>query len=198
MRKTLALVMAATFMTAAGVTGTSAAEMPPSNGQGQVGPTQWQTTYGKRNDTRVFGGLRWNFGTMAPEIVVGLRFTETRKSNNVVGVKTDLAVPIRADMTSIRPALRVLGVAGNRDVQGEAGFGIEAISWNPILAGGVQGPYTAGGLNFVFGQGLQPYLEINTLSKPKKRREIWTPVPGAPAGPPPNDNGSPNGVEDPT
>lgn len=127
-------------------------------------------------DTRFFAGLQWNFGASQPELMLGVRRTETRSNQQVVGGKVDIAIPLLMDFSQIRPLIRLVGLAGNRDIQAEFGFGLQTINWRPVLSTGVQVPYANGGLNYIFGQGLNPFLGLNTLNRPPAPRPVTAPV----------------------
>ena len=122
-------------------------------------------TVSKAYETRVLAGLQWNFGDSQPELVLGVRRTQTSTSSHVRGGKIDLAIPLKADFGQIKPVVRVMGVAGNRDVQGEFGFGMRVLDWKPVVAAGAQIPYANGGINYVFADGAKPYVGFNTLKR---------------------------------
>ena len=134
-------------------------------------PAPTTTTYHARHDTQFLAGLQWNFGDSTPEFVVGVRHTRTNTSDNVVGIKGDVAVPLDNKRWK-QPVVRVMGVAGNRDVQGELGLGVQVNTWKPVVGAGVQGPFVNGGANYIFGDGLKPYIGVNSLKKPKKRKVV--------------------------
>ena len=123
-------------------------------------------------ETKFFAGLQWNFGDSQPELVLGARRSETSTSKEVRGGKIDLAIPLRLSLDEIKPVIRVLGVAGNRDVQGEFGFGLRLLDWKPLIAVGAQVPYANGGVNFVFNDGVKPYVGFNTLKRAVAPRVI--------------------------
>ncbi len=115
-------------------------------------------------DTRFLAGLRWNFGTSTPEAVVGFRRTKTKQDNDLgdtKGVQVDFAIPLSAE--AIHPTLRLLGVVGTRQVQGEIGFGIQMIDWKPVGSLGVHAPYSEAGVNYYSGDGWKPYLGIDSI-----------------------------------
>jgi hypothetical protein len=116
--------------------------------------------------TQAYAGLRWNFGDQKPAIVTGLRFTNTDPSGLVLGAKLDAAFTLGGD--SFAPTVRLLGVAGNRLVQGEFGFGVDTATMSALLAAGVQLPYAAAGANFSLDGYIAPYVEVNGLSQPAK------------------------------
>lgn len=115
--------------------------------------------------TKFFAGLQWNFGDSRPELVLGVRRSETNTSNHVAGGKADLAVPLTTQFAEIKPVLRIMGLYGNRDVQAEFGFGMRAFDWKPLAGAGVQAPHANGGLNYVFADGFKAYAGANTLAR---------------------------------
>lgn len=133
-------------------------------------------TQERRAETRVMGGVQWNFGTSTPELVVGVRRIETRQNDTTIGGKFDIAIPLNSDAFKA-PIVRLMAVGGNRDVQGEFGFGLKLMEWKAVVGAGVQAPYTNGGVNYIFNDGLNPYLGFNTLKKPtapaSSRAIIW-------------------------
>ncbi len=133
----------------------SAAPLPP--------PSSTQT------ETRVFVGLQWNFGNDRPEIMLGVRHTETDSDDSVIGGKFDIALPF--DLANFRPTIRLLALAGNRDLQGEAGLGIQTSDWKPLIAVGAQLPFLDFGANYVFDEAFKPYIGLDSLKKPEPARK---------------------------
>src|SRR4051794_17711585 len=75
-------------------------------------------TLSSRYQTVFSLGIRFDFNDMRPQLVAGVRRTETTGHNGVFGGKLDIAFPLSMDM-AFDPSIRLLGVAGGRDVQGE-------------------------------------------------------------------------------
>jgi hypothetical protein len=168
--KSRMVAMTGACMVMAG-TGTSAIALPPSV----------QPTVHARHDTMFLAGLQWNFGDKTPEAVFGVRHARTDTSSNVVGIKSDVVVPLDGTRWK-QPVVRVMGVAGNREVQGELGLGVQVGTWKPVIGAGVQGPFVNGGANYLSGDGLKPYIGLNSLKAPKKRSVLsgWVPPPPPP------------------
>ncbi len=120
-------------------------------------------------DTEFFGGLQLNFGDRTPQLVLGVRRTRTDQDDDVFGGKAEFDFKLNESFFS-STTFRVLGLVGDRDVQGEFGGGVSGLDLKPLLAGGVQGPYVEGGANYIFGAGLQGYLGANTLGRPSAPR----------------------------
>lgn len=112
-----------------------------------------------------FVGLRWNFGAEAPAITAGLRHTRTDVDEGVLGAKLDVSLDLKTDF-SFAPTVRLLGVAGNRNLQGELGLGIQTADWQGLMTAGVQLPYVNAGANLTFDGTLAPFIEANGLGRP--------------------------------
>lgn len=117
------------------------------------------------SETTGFVGLRWNFGAEVPAVTVGIRYTRTGIDDNVSGAKFDFSLDLKKDFT-FTPTVRLLGIAGSRDVQGELGLGIQTADWQALLSGGVQVPYVNAGANLTLDGTLAPYVELNGLGRP--------------------------------
>lgn len=141
-----------------------------------VTSTPGSSTYGWRSNAalRFSIGVQWNFGTMTPEVVAAFRRTETRPHQQVYGGQVDLAYPINFAQPLQWPTVRALGLAGNRDAIGQAGLGVQLGSGAPVLALGIQGPYSTAGVNYVTGQGFQPYFGVNSFARAVAPRLVTT------------------------
>ena len=128
--------------------------------------------YGAVNETRFLVGLHWNFGDVRPELVLGVRRTETTSDEQVFGGKLDVAIPLTTDIAALKPVVRLMGVVGNRDVQGEAGGGIRLLDWQPLIAADIQAPYSTAGANYFFTDGLKPYIGIDSLARPRAPKSV--------------------------
>jgi hypothetical protein len=117
--------------------------------------------YSGKSETVFSLGIQFDFGDMQPEIIGAVRHTNTDKGNDVVGGKLDVAVPLLGDDNFI-PTVRVLGLAGSRDVQGEAGLGFDFAAQQALVGAGVQVPYVNGGVNLQFDGEWHPYLGVNS------------------------------------
>lgn len=147
---TLAFVMTSSVSVMAGVPGT--------------------TTYSSNSETVGFVGIQVDLGDMQPEIVGGVRYTKTDTDNDVTGAKADVAFPLVGDAPFV-PTVRVLGLMGSTEVQGEAGIGYDFAGQQPLLAVGAQGPYVNGGMNLELDGTFHPYIGANTLGDAPKRKE---------------------------
>lgn len=125
----------------------------------------------KARETKFVAGLQWNLRDSHAELILGARTTETSASSRVRGAKIDLAIPLKASLQDVKPVLRIVGLTGNRDVQGEFGFGLRLTDWKPLAAAGAQVPHANAGVNFVFNEDAKPYLGLNTVKQaPPPRR----------------------------
>jgi hypothetical protein len=131
----------------------------------QAQATSLTTTLHKRSETVVFGGLQWNFGASSPELVLGVRTTQSNRTSNVTGAKFDVAIPLDSKAWTM-PTFRAMGLAGSCDVQGEAGLGWSFAANKPLFALGVQAPYSTAGINYTIPGSVAPYAGINSLHKP--------------------------------
>ena len=116
----------------------------------------------RRDAFRIGAGLQWDFGSMMPSFILSGRWTQTRTNDSVVGGRVELAIPLMADY---RPTVRLLALAGNRDVQGEAGFGYRFATSDFLVGLGVQAPYTNVGVNYAFASSFMPYAGVNTFGR---------------------------------
>lgn len=123
------------------------------------------TTLHKRSETVVFGGIQWNFGASKPELVAGVRTTQSDRTSRVTGVKFDVAIPLDS-VAWKAPTFRVMGLAGSCDVQGELGLGWSFATNKPLFALGVQAPYSTAGINYTVANSFSPYVGVNSLRSP--------------------------------
>lgn len=130
-------------------------------------PSGGDLTSSNKWETLGFVGLQGNFGTSTPELTFGVRRTETNTSNDVAGGKLDFSLPL--DMKNLNlPTARLMGLYGNRDIQGEAGAGLQLKDFKPLIGLGAQVPFANFGANYVFHQGWEGYVGANSLRKPAK------------------------------
>jgi hypothetical protein len=127
--------------------------------------------YSSKSETVFSLGIQFEFGDMQPEIVGAVRHTKTDDDNDVYGGKLDVAVPILGD-DNFMPTVRILGLAGSRDVQGEAGLGFDFAAQQALVGAGVQVPYVNGGVNWQFDGEWHPYLGVNTYDGAPSRRVV--------------------------
>ena len=150
-----------------------ASGLPRNDAQAGSAPTY---TLKERLSTIFSVGIQWDFSDSQPQLVAGVRRLDTRPNGDVAGGKLDIALPLGFDKP-LDPTIRAMGVVGTRDIQGEAGLGWKIMSSRAVAAVGVQAPYTNGGVNYVFGDGLKPYLGVNTFSRAPGPRSVLTSAP---------------------
>ena len=136
----------------------------------------------KTDDIVAFIGLQYRFGGEAgPELVVGVRNTYSNDTSKVYGSKVDLAFPIDSKKWQT-PTIRVLGVYGGCNVQGEAGLGYSFGQKSLFVSLGGQAPYANAGLNYNFNSSaIGAFAGINSLAAPGCAEEISL----SPSPPPP-------------
>lgn len=119
---------------------------------------------GSSSQTAAFIGLQWNFGSQSPEVTGGVRYLTSNEDGLVYGAQADAALPLMGD--AFAPTIRLLGLAGNTDIQAQAGVGYDFGSSLPLLAVGAQTAYVSGGANIELGGAVNPYLGVSTLARP--------------------------------
>ena len=130
-------------------------------------PTGGPSTTKSRFQTIFSIGVQWDFGDKKPQVVAAVRRTQTTTQSAVYGAKMDVAIPLSTE-GFFNPTVRLLAVGGDRTIQGEAGVGATRNAqgaFTPLLALGAQVPFVNGGVNYGIGQGLAPYLGINTVKR---------------------------------
>lgn len=127
-------------------------------------PIPGESVSSASSQTVGFVGLRWTFGAETPALTAGLRHTRTDIDDSVLGAKLDLSVDLKKDFT-FTPTVRLLGLAGNRDVQGELGLGFQTSDWQGLMTAGVQLPHVDVGANLAFDGAFAPFIEVNGLGR---------------------------------
>ncbi|GAB2499341.1 hypothetical protein [Arenimonas alkanexedens] len=129
-------------------------------------PTFTTTVIGQDNtsEDEFFVGLNWQFGAHSqPELVVGYRDLDVSSNGDVDGFGLDFTFPLTK---GFRPGeLRLKGIDGDEDLQGEFGLGWSFAHQGFLLTGGAQGRHFTAGTDYVFGTGWQPYLGVNTVGE---------------------------------
>ncbi len=120
---------------------------------------------GKRRSESFFMGINWNFGTKAPELVLGLRSLRTGVDKKSSGAQLDVFLPFLGGISFDR--IRLSYVGGQRSVLGQLGFGYSFSQQTPLVGLGVQVPYANFGLDYLFRGTALPYVGLNSLNRPK-------------------------------
>lgn len=157
MKKVIRIAGIALFGLAAG---------PALAGKGGPPPTPTFTTVvigqDKVSDDEFFAGINWQFGTNSQaEIVVGYRDVNVHSDGDVDGVGVDFTFPIKDGLKF--GEMRVKGINGQDDWQGEFGLGWSFLHQGFLLTGGAQGNFVTLGTDYVFGTGWEPYIGVNSI-----------------------------------
>jgi hypothetical protein len=124
-----------------------------------------------RNDNSIYAGINWNFGVRnGATAVLGYRDARVKNNGNVDGWKVEATVVLSGAPIGFGE-VRAKYLAGSRDVQGEIGLGFSGAHEAFLIAGGVQGPYVNGNVDYLFNKGWLGSIGVNTLNKVKKRKE---------------------------
>ena len=139
---------------------------PALAGKGGPPPTPTFTTVvigqDKVSDDEFFAGINWQFGANSQaELVIGYRDVNVHSDGDVDGYGLDFTFPIKDGLKV--GELRVKGIEGEDDWQGEFGLGWSFMHQGFLLTGGIQGNYVTAGTDYVFGTGWQPYVGVNTI-----------------------------------
>ena len=124
-------------------------------------------------ENRVYAGIVFDLDGsdgFVPDLVVGIRSLHVNANNNVQGADLSGRVSYGKHDKSVEfDSARLVYVGGERDLQGNVGFGYSRAHDSFLATAAVQGPYTKLGTDFEFGKNkVEPYLEINSLDKPNK------------------------------
>jgi len=129
------------------------------------------TTYESNDDTRAYVGVQWflNETSIAkPNLVLGLRYTNTDSSNNVNGVD----VTGTFSLEKMAPnTIRAGYIGGECDVQGTVGIGYSLIEKAPLAYAGVVGPYSKILGQIDLNKKLDLGIELNTQKCEGHRKE---------------------------
>ncbi len=144
----------------------------PSSAQEFIIPGKYErplrTGTGKRDHTRAYIGLSWSFGARAtgqPSVVVGVQSIRVRSSNSLRGID----VNARFNFTDGFERVAIAGLLGRRDVYANLGGGFNIRDGEPFVTAAVQGPFLRAGLDVGINSGnWAPYVEINTLERPRR------------------------------
>ena len=163
------------FILAVALTVGGAAVSLPANAGATVSytqPTVTTTTSGhsSRTDNRALLGINWTFGGKAvPELVLGFRSMKIKSGGDASGGGVDLTFPFANGSLGF-DKIRLKGIGGRYDGQGELGAGYSLLSSSFLLTGGVQLPYVVGGADYLMSGGWVPYVGINTQGRYSRPR----------------------------
>ena len=127
------------------------------------GPQPIETRTGKEvSKDEAFIGLEWTIGkSVLPEVQVGYRDVDVETDGDVSGGQVSLTFDI-AQMSFSK--LRVEGIQGDEDLQGQLGVGYNFAQSDFLLTGGGQGNYVFAGVDYTLGAGFDLRGGVNTIS----------------------------------
>ena len=135
----------------------------PSCFAGAIVPTVTSKT-----QTRVYAGLVWtlsNRDSLKPDVAVGAQSLIVKSNNQVSGA--DFSVRFKIDDGLRLDSSRLSYVGGERNMQGQVGFGYSHINNGWLGTAAASGPYSRIGVDYLFGKGdFAPSLELNTMPRP--------------------------------
>ena len=108
-----------------------------------------------------FATLNWYIGTsLLPNILVGYRDTTTEVNNNVKGGSISISYNTKENTLD---QFKVIGIAGNTDIVGEAGVGYSLYQQQFFANVGIQGLYMDAGLDYSLNNKLGYYIGVTTV-----------------------------------
>jgi len=123
---------------------------------------------GTLNDNKLYAGINWQIGLKASfEAILGFRSTHTSSSGNITGGDLNIGIPINKENFSDFK-IKAEYVNGNTTGQGNVGVGYIFGRDKFLGTIGYNLPYVKIGTDYVFKDGFEPYLQVNTLDKYKK------------------------------
>jgi hypothetical protein len=153
-----------------------ALSLPVNAGVTSIAPNVTTITTGStsRTDNRALIGINWTFGSKAvPELVLGFRSMKIKSNGDASGGGIDLTFPLAKGAIGF-DKIRVKGIDGHYDGQGELGFGYSLVSSSFLLTGGVQLPYIVGGADYLINGGWVPYVGLNTQGRYDRPKQSTT------------------------
>lgn len=121
-------------------------------------------------ETRAYAGLVWSLNNhlnIKPDLMLGVRSLRVNSNDNVNGA--DLGARIKLQNGLTFDSVRLNYVGGQRDIQGNIGAGYSFANSSLLGNISISGQYLNLGSDFlVTTKTFNPYIDINTLSKPEK------------------------------
>ena len=149
---------------------------PALAGKGGPPPTPTFTTVvigqDKVGDDEFFAGINWQFGAHSQaEIVIGYRDVNVHSDGDVDGAGIDFTFPIKDGLKF--GEMRLKGINGQDDWQGEFGLGWSFLHQGFLLTGGAQGNFVTLGTDYVFGStmGVATAADAQSRNDRQDRRE---------------------------
>jgi len=138
------------------------------------------TSPNKDTQTRAYAGLIWVFNnkaSMKPDLTLGVQSLRVKSSDSVSGADLNLRFKIEDGLKLDSNRLSYVG--GERNAQGQLGFGYSYKHKSWLTTGAVSGPFSKAGTDYVYGKKVfEPFIEINTMKKPKKVNPTTTTIDG--------------------
>lgn len=120
-------------------------------------------TKAKKTKNEAYVGIQWDMmARSSVTAVLGYRSVRVDSSNNVRGGAVEATYALTGPMAG-PGEFRIKGIDGDRSSQGELGIGYSAAHAAFLLNGGLQGNHVYGGVDYLFGPGLKPYVGLNTI-----------------------------------
>jgi hypothetical protein len=137
---------------------------------GMVPVTVVVNTPNKDTQTRAYVGLVWVFNnkaSMKPDVTVGVQSLRVKSSDSVSGADFNLRFKIEEGLKLDSNRLSYVG--GERNAQGQLGFGYSYSQKSWLTTGAISGPFSKVGTDYLLNKKtFDPFIEINTMNKPKK------------------------------
>ena len=125
---------------------------------------------GSRTDNKIYAGLVWTLNqqlSYLPDLSIGFRSLKVNSNDDVYGGDFNGRVSFKSGLAV--DSFRLLYVGGNRDIQGNLGGGYSFNQKSLLASGAVEGSYIKVGSDFmVRDMSFLPYVEFNSIGKPKK------------------------------
>ena len=126
---------------------------------------------GKRRSDTFFMGINWNFGTKAPELVLGFRGLSVGGDKKASGAQLDVFLPFLGGISFDRVRLSYVG--GQRSALGLLSLGYSFSQQTPLVGAGLQVAHANFGLDYLFRGTALPYVGLNSLNRPKVSTESY-------------------------
>ena len=121
-------------------------------------------------ETRAYAGLVWslnNHSNIKPDLIVGIRSLRVNSNHNVNGANLGARIKLQDGISF--DSVRLNYVDGQRDIQGNIGAGYSFANSSLLGNLSISGQYLNLGSDFLINtKTFNPYVDINTLSKPDK------------------------------
>ena len=153
-----------------------------------------------RTDNKVYAGLVWTLNHQSsylPDLSIGFRSLKINSNNDVKGGDLNGRVSFNGGLAF--DSFRLVYVGGNRDIQGNLGGGYSFNQKSLLANGALEGPYIKVGSDFMINdKSFIPYVELNSLSKPKKGANGGSTCPSGSTLTSIDSNGNANGISVPS